>query len=234
MAWLRRYTRPFFKTHFLLVGFAAGYSFIYKIARCDLSQSNSESNNYTHPSPFVQRTPRSLNSLLGWEGDLEEAMAYAYPCPKKRAEERQRFQQKAISRVFASDLNGEYWRHCITLNLGNGMSVSEKEAKRRLNYLRVRLLKAMFGNSWRRMGVSIRYLLFKQGTEDRGNQHFHVLMAIEGERDCVCALGTWATVALPIALAGLDHDPCFLTIFRASVVSNTPLFSMRLGTNTSA
>jgi hypothetical protein len=95
--------------------------------------------------------PTIYNGGLG-EEDLNEAIAYAYPCPKKRAEERQRFQQKAISRVFASDLNGEYWRHCITLNLGNGMSVCEKEAKRRLNYLRVRLLKAMFGNSWRRMG----------------------------------------------------------------------------------
>jgi hypothetical protein len=62
-------------------------------------------------------------------------MAYAHPYPKKRAEERQRFQQKAISRVFASDLNGAYWRHCITLNLGNGMSVSKEDAKRRLLYL---------------------------------------------------------------------------------------------------
>ena len=49
----------------------------------------------------------------------------------------------------------------------------------------------------------------------------------ENWRDCVRALGTWATVALPMARAGLDHDRCFLTIFRASVVSNTPLSSMR-------
>ena len=78
--------------------------FIYKIARPDLSQFNSKSDNHAHPSPFVQRAPRSLNALLGLEGDVNEAIAYAYLCPKKRAEERQRFQQKAISRVFASDL----------------------------------------------------------------------------------------------------------------------------------
>jgi hypothetical protein len=172
--------------------------FICKIARCDLSQSNSQSNNYTHPSPFVQRAPRSLTTLLGCEEDLNEAIAYAYPCPKKRAEERQRFQQKAISRVFASDLNGAYWRHCITLNLGNGMSVSEGEAKRRLNYLRVRLLKAMFGNSWRRKGVNIRYLSFKQGTQDRGNQHFHVLMAIEGNHD-------WSDLRIAMEIQSIER-----------------------------
>jgi hypothetical protein len=120
-----------------------------------------------------------LNAVLGWEGDLDEALAYAYPC----TEERQRFQQKAISRVFGSDLNGRYWRHCITLNLGNGMSISEEEAKRRLNYLRVQLLKAMFGNSWRRKGGKIAFLVFKQGSRERENQHFHVLMAIEGKHN---------------------------------------------------
>ena len=40
------------------------------------------------------------------------------------------------------------------------------------------------------------------------------------------ALGTWATIALPMA-GGLDHDRCFPTIFRASVVSTAPLSSMR-------
>ena len=157
--------------------------FIYKIARPDLSQFNSKSDNHAHPSPFVQRAPRSLNALLGLEGDVDEAIAYAYLCPKKRAEERQRFQQKAISRVFASDLNGEYWRHCITLNLGNGMRVSEEEARRRLNYLRVQLLRAMFGNSWKRKGGKITFLAFKQGSRERGNQHFHVLMATEGKHN---------------------------------------------------
>ena len=38
----------------------------------------------------------------------------------------------------------------------------------------------------------------------------------ENWRDCERALGTWATIALPMARAGLDHDRCFLTIFRAS------------------
>ena len=47
----------------------------------------------------------------------------------------------------------------------------------------------------------------------------------ENGRDCVHALGTWATVALTMARAGLDHDRCFPTIFRASVgLEHTSIF----------
>jgi hypothetical protein len=63
------------------------------------------------------------------------------------------------------------------------MSVSEEEARRRLNYLRVQLLRAMFGNSWKRKGGKITFLAFKQGSRERGNQHFHVLMATEGKHN---------------------------------------------------
>ena len=56
----------------------------------------------------------------------------------------------------------------------------------------------------------------------------------ENWRDCVRALGSSATIALSTARAGLDHDRCFPTIFRASVVSNAPLSSMRSGTSTLA
>ena len=63
------------------------------------------------------------------------------------------------------------------------MSVSEEEARRRLNYVRVQLLRAVFGNSWKRKGGKITFLAFKQGSRERGNQHFHVLMAIEGKHN---------------------------------------------------
>src|SRR5689334_264051 len=58
------------------------FMFIYKIARSDLSQFSSESNNHAHSSPFVQHGPTSLNALLGLEGDGDEAIADAYPSPK--------------------------------------------------------------------------------------------------------------------------------------------------------
>ncbi len=161
----------------------ADHSYSSVIARLDLSQY-SESQNHARPSPFVQRAPKSLNALLGWKVDLDEALSYAYPCPKKRAEgtaatasaegDRARIRIRSERRVLA---------HCLTLNLGNGMSVSEAEAKRRLNYVRVQLLKAVFGNSWRRKGAAINFFLFEQGSRERGNQHFHVLMRIKGEHN---------------------------------------------------
>ena len=55
-------------------------------------------------------------------------------------------------------LNPEYWRHCITISQGLGWSVSEADATRRLNYIRVRLLKAMFGNNFRRKRAEIKFL----------------------------------------------------------------------------
>jgi hypothetical protein len=77
----------------------------------------------------------------------------------------------------------QYWRHGITINLGNGMNVSREEAKRRLNYIRLRLLKAMFGNNFRRKNAKINFLLFEQGSRLCFNQHHHALMAIEGDHN---------------------------------------------------
>ena len=41
----------------------------------------------------------------------------------------------------------------------------------------------MFANSWKRKGGKITFLAFKQGSRERGNQHFHVLMATEGKHN---------------------------------------------------
>ena len=53
------------------------------------------------------------------------------------------------------------------------MSVSKEDAKRRLNYLRAQMLRAIFGNSWRRKGGKIVFLIFKQGSRvpEYGPQH---------------------------------------------------------------
>ena len=80
-------------------------------------------------------------------------------------------------------LDQEYWRIGLTINLGNGMNVSGEEAKRRLNYIRLRLLKAMFGNNFRRKNAKINLLVFGQGSRLCFNQHYHALMAIEGDHN---------------------------------------------------
>ena len=47
---------------------------------------------------------------------------------------------------------------------------SNAEATKRLNYIRVRLLKAMFGNNFRRRRAEIIFLTFKRGSREGFNQ----------------------------------------------------------------
>jgi hypothetical protein len=95
--------------------------------------------------------------------------------------------------------NPEYWRHCITISQGLGLSVSEAEATRRLNYIRVHLLKAIFGNNFRRKGAKIEFLVFKQGSRATFNQHYHVLMAIKGDH-------AWSDEQIAEAIVEIDRN----------------------------
>ena len=94
-------------------------------------------------------------------------------------------------------LNEDYWRYGITINQGNGWSVEEDEAKRRLNYIRLKLLRAMFVNNFRRKGAKIHFCAFKQGSWQTCNQHFHTLMGIEGCHD-------WADLEIAEAIEKID------------------------------
>ena len=89
----------------------------------------------------------------------------------------------SVADAWQHGLNPEYWRHCITISQGLGWSVSEAEATRRLNYICVHLLKAMFGNNFRRKGAEIKFMVFEQGSRATFNQHYHALMAIEGDHN---------------------------------------------------
>ena len=103
---------------------------------------------------------------------------------RKPKQDAQRWQQDRIyAEILARSINITYWRFGITINQGNDMSVSAENAHRILNYIRVRLLKAIFGNNYRRKGAEIHFMQFTQGSRDKGNQHFHVLMGIEGNHD---------------------------------------------------
>jgi hypothetical protein len=155
------------------------------------------SDNQAQSTAFID-PPRSLNAVRGFDGDIDQALAYAYPCPERRRKERLRLEQKAVSRVFAH-VNPDYWRYGITISQGNGMSVSVEEATRRLNYIRVRLLKAIFGNSFRRKGVKITFLVFHQGSRTNGNQHFHALMAIDGKHD-------WCDLKVAQKIQSIERD----------------------------
>lgn len=79
-------------------------------------------------------------------------------------------------------LDESHWSHGITINLGNDMSVSDAEVQRRVSYIRVNLLKAMFGNNWRRK-ASADFIAFRGGSKELLNQHWHVLMSVRGTHD---------------------------------------------------
>jgi hypothetical protein len=96
-------------------------------------------------------------------------------------------------------LDEEYWRIGLTINQGLSWSVSDAQATKRLNYIWVRLLKAMFGNNFRRKSAKIRFLTFKQGSRASFNQHFHALMAIEGEHN-------WSDQRIAKAIREIDSN----------------------------
>ena len=105
----------------------------------------------------------------------------------------------SIADAWQHGFNPEYWRHGITISQGLGWNVSEAEATRRLNYIRVHLLKAMFGNNFRRKGAEIKFLVFEQGSRATFNQHHHALMAIEGDHD-------WSDEQIAKAITEIDRN----------------------------
>jgi hypothetical protein len=107
------------------------------------------------------------------------------------------YKSASIADAWRYGLNPEYWTHCITISQGLGWSVSEEQATRRLNYIGVRLLKAMFGNNFRRKRAKIRFLTFKQGSRASFNQHFHALMTIEGDHN-------WSDQKIAEAISEID------------------------------
>ena len=126
-----------------------------------------------HEKPFLDRNSRSICETLSI--DVERSVAGFDGYAKAFARQKLwNLRRGVVLREWAKASN-----HGITINQGNGWSVSVEEARRRLNYIRVRLLKAIFGNNSRRKG-RVYFLPFKQGSRESGTQHFHALMGIEG------------------------------------------------------
>jgi hypothetical protein len=87
----------------------------------------------------------------------------------------------SIAGAWSSALDEQVWRWGLVFNQGNHWSVSENRVRERLRYIRSNLLRAIFGNRHRGKG-SICFLVFKHGSLRSFNQHWHVLMALQGNR----------------------------------------------------
>ena len=57
-------------------------------------------------------------------------------------------------------LDERYWRHGLTVSLGNGLNVSEQQARRRLQYVALRLKRMIWGHNDRRQ-AEIELIVFK-------------------------------------------------------------------------
>ena len=90
-------------------------------------------------------------------------------------------QFSSIAAAWSSGFNEQLWRWGLVFNQGNGWSASESRVQARLRYIRSNLLRAIFGNRHRGKG-SICFLAFGHGSVKSFNQHWHVLMAMEGNR----------------------------------------------------
>jgi hypothetical protein len=126
-------------------------------------------------------------------GSSLQTAAFSAKAPSK-ADRRNSLRYEA-ARAWGS-LDPDYWTHGLTINQGNGWSVTEDSVRKLLSYIAFKLLREMFGNNFRNK-ARIRFLGFRHGSMESGNQHFHVLMAIEGEHD-------WSDERIAIQISQID------------------------------
>ena len=87
----------------------------------------------------------------------------------------------SVADALSFGLNEQFWRWGLVFSQGNDWNVSENRVCERLRSIRSNLLREIFGNRHRGKG-GIQFLVFKHGDLKSFNQHWHVLMAIDGSR----------------------------------------------------
>jgi hypothetical protein len=112
------------------------------------------------------------------------------------------FYQKPYSSVagaLSSGFNEQVWRWGLVFNQGNDWSVSENRVRERLSNIRSNLLRTIFGNRHRGKG-GVRFFAFKHGSLNSFDQHWHVLMAIEGSHS------DWNDLRIAMKVQDIDGE----------------------------
>jgi hypothetical protein len=112
-------------------------------------------------------------------------MSYLYPntCHRSTAFINNKH-YTSVKDAWQNGLNPEYWRHGLVFSQGNEMNVTEHRVKDRLQFIRKRLLRAMFGNRYRDTEqYDIHLIQVREGYSQSFNQHFHVLLHVEGRHN---------------------------------------------------
>ena len=119
---------------------------------------------------------------------------------------------KSVKEAWEHSLDENVWRHSIVISnptldrkkkagisaQGDTENVRDEEVRRRLKYIRARLLRAIWGNHWQGKG-QIMYLVFRQGKKKSYNVHYHALMAIVGKHD-------WSDEAVEMAIQAIEKN----------------------------
>ena len=85
----------------------------------------------------------------------------------------------SVEDAWSHGLNEHAWRHGLVFNAGNEMNVTPDRCRERLWFIGAQLLRKMFGNQYRKRG-GVTFLAAQEGSRKSYNQHFHVLMMIDG------------------------------------------------------
>ncbi len=126
----------------------------------------------------------TCEALAAMTGDAAQPIAAMNVCPEKEPNDglgaflKQKY--SSPKDVWKRGLNQEYWRWGLVFSQGHCMNVTEERVRERLRTISGRLLRKIYGNHYRARG-RVRFLGFQHGVAKQHNQHFHVLMAIEGE-----------------------------------------------------
>ena len=79
------------------------------------------------------------------------------------------------------------------------MNVSEDRVKERLRFVKSRLLREIYGNRYRGK-ATVWFAVFQHGVRHSFNQHYHVLMATEGEPN------DWSDFRVAMAIRRIDRE----------------------------
>jgi hypothetical protein len=78
-----------------------------------------------------------------------------------------------VKEAWSQAINENYWRHGLVISQGNEMNVSAERCRERLKFIASRLLRAMYGNKYRRKGHKVHFIVAGEGSKESYNLHYH-------------------------------------------------------------
>jgi hypothetical protein len=121
--------------------------------------------------------------------------------PARKSKNQAAFHQTSYSSVpaaFRFGMNEEVLRWGLVFSQGNGWNVTENRVKERLRFIASGLLRKIYGNRHRDK-AKIHFIVFKHGSRDCFNEHFHALMWFDGQPH------GWSDFRVAMTLKELDR-----------------------------